>query len=115
MSGHTKGPWTVQRLNHVDGDLWLQIGHFDGAREIGPVAELIGNEHQLPVARLKYLVTPESEQWANAHLIAASPSLLAAAKAVRATCPADPDINPRWNAAWDALIAAIAKAEGTTP
>ncbi len=37
--------------------------------------------------------------------------LLAACRAVRETCPADPDINPRWNAAWDSMIAAIAKAE----
>lgn len=49
---------------------------------------------------------------ANARVMAASRELLDAAKAVRETCPADPDINPRWNAAWDALLAAIAKAEG---
>lgn len=89
-TNHTPGPWTVQQLNHysrsgdeweVDGDLWLQIGHFEGEgderREIGPIAEIIGHESQIGymVARLKYLVTPESEQRANAALIAAAPEL----------------------------------------
>ena len=38
--------------------------------------------------------------------------LLAALKGIHEHCPCDPDINPRWQAAWDAMRAAIAKAEG---
>ncbi len=52
---------------------------------------------------------------ARAHMATCSKhpmhELLEAAKAVRATCPADPDINREWEAAWNALVAAIAKAE----
>lgn len=48
----------------------------------------------------------------TARLIAAAPELLAGAEAVVATCPCDPDINPRWYAAWMSLRAAIAKARG---
>ena len=62
---HTKGPFTVQKLNHAEGDLWLQIGFFDPddrSREIGPVAEL------------KHLITDDDEQRANAELLALAPT-----------------------------------------
>lgn len=73
---HTTGPWVVQQLNHADGDLWLQIGHFRDGVEVGPVADITVPE-AFTVARLRWLVTPEAEQWANARLIAAAPDLLA--------------------------------------
>lgn len=38
--------------------------------------------------------------------------LLAALKGIHEHCPCDPDINPRWLAAWDAMHAAITRAEG---
>jgi hypothetical protein len=44
--------------------------------------------------------------------IAAVPELLAAAIAIRDTCPCDDDITNEFNAAWNLLLAAIAKAEG---
>ncbi len=38
--------------------------------------------------------------------------LLVAAKAVRETCPCDNDITKEFNAAWNLMLAAIAKAGG---
>lgn len=72
----TRGPWCVQKLNHVAGDLWLQIGLPSGW---GPIAGITGDDTAeptfKPVAGMKYLVTPEREQWANARLIATAPAL----------------------------------------
>jgi hypothetical protein len=65
---HTPGPWAVQRLSHARDELWLQVGQASG-REPMPKG---------CVAELKYLVTPEDEQEANAHLMAAAPELLEA-------------------------------------
>ena len=82
MSKHTPGPWEVQRLNHAEGDLWLQIGHRREGRSVGPVCDLPPSGNGLvppswtPVAALKYLVTSPEEQEANALLIAAAPDLL---------------------------------------
>jgi hypothetical protein len=69
LSKFTPGPWETQKLDHVDGELWLQVGWKD-RRGIswGPIAEL------------RNLVTSAEEQWANARLIAAAPELLEAAK-----------------------------------
>lgn len=68
----TARPWTVQKLNHVNGELWLQIGFFDDeGREIGPICELVGGAVKLfrPVAEFQHLVASEAEVTANAQLI----------------------------------------------
>lgn len=52
------------------------------------------------------------EAAANARLIAAAPSMLYALRAIKRTCPTDPDVTREFNAAWGLLEAAIAKAEG---
>lgn len=55
----TQGEWEIQQLNHIDGDLWLQVGYKDpyDKHSWGPVVEI------------KYHVWPEATQWANAHAI----------------------------------------------
>lgn len=53
---HTPLPWEVQKLDHVNGELWLQIGHAGR----GPIAEL------------KYLVASDEQQWSDANLIVAA-------------------------------------------
>jgi hypothetical protein len=98
----TPGPWQVI----VAGSYQVTAPHF-----VGSIADV---REELDVA-------VRSDQWdarrasakANAQLIAAAPDLYAAAVGVREACPCDPDINPRWNAAWDMLCAAIEKAKGT--
>lgn len=42
----------------------------------------------------------------------AAPELLAACRAIQKYCPCDNDITPEFNAAWHAMLAAIANAEG---
>lgn len=56
----------------------------------------------------------EDEREANARLIAATPDLLAALEAMRNVLPGawDCDATEGGKAAWDALLAAIAKATG---
>lgn len=109
-TGHTPGPWEVQKLNHADGDLWLQIGHNGW----GPITGISGDEvkepYCKPVAGMKYLTTSESEQWANARLIAAAPELYQAAKWLVDIWDAE-----HWTNESDTIKAvrnAIAKAEG---
>jgi hypothetical protein len=82
----TPGPWVVHQRNHRDGDLWLDIGYrLPDGTERGPICDITGRRYVEPhacdhrsVAEIKYLVTPEGEQWANARLIAAAPMLLEA-------------------------------------
>lgn len=77
MSKPTPGPWEVQRLNHTDGELWLQIGYRDPSGvSRGPIADVVSKQW-IPAAELQYLVAPETEQWANAHLLAAAPDMFA--------------------------------------
>jgi hypothetical protein len=76
----TPGPWRINQLNHVDGDLWLSIGHHTHEGTDEPEGRWIG-----PVADIQHLVTRESEQWANARLIACAPDLYAALEAARET------------------------------
>lgn len=79
FAGHTQGPWHVIQHNHIDGDLWLGIGWTDkDGRKIGPVCDISSKQDQ--AAELRFLVTPQDEQWANARLIAAAPDLLARAE-----------------------------------
>lgn len=86
MGNHTPGPWVIHRRSHAAGDLWLDIGYrLPDGTERGPVCDITGkmpvDEHARrfrSAAEIKYLVTPEAEQWANARLIAAAPELLAA-------------------------------------
>ncbi len=73
----TPGPWKVIEHNHVTGDLWLSIGYVRDGITRGPVADIVHKPEYLPVAELKYLVTPEAEQRANAALIASAPDLAA--------------------------------------
>lgn len=80
MSKYTPGPWTVHEATHVDGEYWASIGQLTGH---GPITDIVGEEGNHTeyfkiVAGMKHLVTDVDEQKANACLIAAAPSLLAA-------------------------------------
>lgn len=102
MSDHIPGPWEV--CNPAPNSQWntgLTVGAADpkDARRICDVFQWGVDPHTGVTA-------------ANARLIASAPEMLAALKAVRAKCPADPDINADWLAAWQMLEDAIAKAEG---
>lgn len=94
---HTPLPWYVDRK---------RVRHASDARRTPAVAECFMT-HGLGAAG--------EEDAANAAFIVRACNshhdLLAALKAVHEHCPCDKDINPRWNAAWDAMEAAIAKAE----
>lgn len=69
---HTPTPYTIQRLNHAEGETWIQIGFMDDGREIGPLAELVGGavKHYVPawhpVAVMRYLVAPDGQVLASA-------------------------------------------------
>jgi hypothetical protein len=97
-AGYTKGRWTAM----VDSP------RKDGMKRSSMVATSGG--------RMAIDCTESGNTFnqdrANAHLIAAAPDLYEAANAVKDSCPCDPDINPKWEAAWFALKQAIAKAEG---
>lgn len=89
MSGHTPGPWTVEKTDSV-------YGSVDGG----------------PVARVK--LTGNACDAANAALIAAAPELLAALEAMVAHCEVMGHRNGgvEGYAAFDLARAAIAKARG---
>ena len=94
--GHTPGPWRVETL-HLTGE---------------PTAYFVIKDSITSLLRMNGPCAMYSNAEADARLIAAAPDLLQALKAVDATCPCDPDINERFQAAWDMLKAAIARAEG---
>ena len=105
----TGGEWVVQRLTHCDDELWLQIGTADG---FGPIMETSagcaqpreGEEHiqynkrgTQVLGTFRHLVTPNEEQIANAHLLAASKKLFEALEVamdiIKEECR--PDQNPK--------------------
>lgn len=108
---HTPGPWEVVRQFHIADELWLTVNQHADANGM----------HEW-VAEIKYLTTEPERQWANAHLIAAAPDLLAALKAARPHVAASAEAShllqgfSRSETAEDRLLqtvdAAIAKAEG---
>jgi hypothetical protein len=107
MTKHTPGPWVADiRVGcffvHEEGE---ERNCLDGVEDRGVVFQGGRGEQRGGVRWLT------EEQQANARLIAAAPDMLAALKAVREHCPADPDINPAWETAWRQLEGAIAKAE----
>ena len=77
MSGHTEGPWKVERHAHVDGELWLTV--------IGGSWDITSNGASRPgvIADAKYSAMSDEENEANARLIAAAPDLLEALKGLR--------------------------------
>ncbi len=103
MSEVTPGPWSVGAQESKPN--WIEVT-VEGAPDknglcwASPVAVCFGTTNPMVDT-----MAGACHVHANARLIAAAPDLLAAAKAVRAT-------NPRWNEDWDALVAAIDKAEG---
>lgn len=115
-NGFTPGPWEVQKLNHVAGELWLQVGQ----NGLGPIARVRTDVEPMQpgvVAELKCLATDREEQWANAHLIAAAPDLLAACRA--ALTRFSEQNGDVWEEVWianypamRALRDAVARAEG---
>ncbi len=88
---YTPRPWVVSG-SFINGPAGTNM---DKSGDFHSIAEVFG---------------PDSAD--NAKLIAAAPELLAAAKSIQEHCPCDYDINAKWHAAWDAMLAAIAKAEG---
>lgn len=69
MSDFTKGPWSVNRHQHIDDELWLTV--LAGAWDI------TSNSASMPgvVADAKYSAMSDKENLANAHLIAAAPEM----------------------------------------
>jgi hypothetical protein len=101
---HTPGPWTCEEGEVLggDGDVFI--------------AEIVGRGRPCAVEN-------PNEVEANARLMAAAPDLLAAGRKMRAAMsrlalsivlghPVGKDIEEAVNDAQDAMIAAIAKAEG---
>ena len=100
MSGHTKEPWIVvsNEESKFDYDK-LHITTEDRVyRSLVPIAE-VGVDYNEPL---------ESEQQANAILLAAAPDLLAALKEVMS-------VSDRATDEYDRARAAIARAEGRQP
>ncbi len=114
----TPGPWEVYQLNHADNELWLIIGH----EGIGPITELCGQavKEISPVARMRFLITPDEEQRANARLIAAAPRLLEALMDIRAKARFEQEYPTGLHMTCFSLIekaadTAIAETEGRQP
>ena len=86
MANHTPGPWVVHQYPHATGSLWLGIGYrLSDGTERGPICDVVGKQWEVSegeiirhAAEIKYLTTPEGEQWANARLISTAPELMAA-------------------------------------
>jgi hypothetical protein len=101
---HTPGPWvaiddyevSVDAESNIGNEIaaWWVVGNPDvGNGEVAAILHFYGSE--------------EAQADANARLIAAAPELLAAAKELL-NWPHD---GPEPSRLWDALLAAIAKAE----
>ncbi len=92
----TPGPWTATIP-------WGGFGSIEG-----PNGELVfGLSAGMPNER-----QPPDVCEANVRLIAAAPKLLYAARAIKRTCPCDPDATREFNVAWGLLEAALFEAEG---
>jgi hypothetical protein len=99
---HTPGPWVL-----------FEVGGDNGTRPaLCPAAEAT-KQSILTITEEGGTVFAAVLKKEDARLIAAAPELLAAAKAVRDTCPADPDVTAAFLAAWQSLEAAIATATGS--
>lgn len=98
QSQHTPGPWRQGAIREAGMSVPIRSSHY-------AIADVhSGMDEEWP--------EQNPEQQANVRLITAAPDLLAACKAIDEFCPCDPDINPRFDAAWRSMLAAIAKAEG---
>lgn len=103
----TPGQWAYEPIPadaYTDPDMSLARSDLFWIVDTAFAGEVLATVHQVS----------NGDARANARVLAAASDLLAALKAVRETCPADPDINPRWQAAWDAMVGAIARAEGAS-
>ena len=100
MSGHTPGPW--QQRDDMTSEGWVTIiGNVDG--EIDADGCTFHSYDVIAVCEDEYGERLPNVS-ANARLIAAAPELLEACQAVAAS--------GMRNAAYDACVAAIAKARG---
>lgn len=99
---HTPGPWTTGK-NGDDCAPGHAICH-------GPYVIAKVYERGYPIASGGTGWAPESQ--ADAHLIAAAPDLLATLKTLVGLL--NDDLQEEAAAAWDAAVAAIAKAEGAS-
>lgn len=103
----TPGTWLI-----ADSAMALDEGSthaFEIFQDAEPDSAVIDRH---TICYLPFDAKNRTEQRDNALLIAAAPDLLAALKAIKDTCPADPDTTHRFLAAWHLLEAAIAIAEG---
>lgn len=89
---HTPGPWGYV----YDGSSTWSVGPYDDP-QVGSVLTVYDRK--------------DDRARANARLIAAAPDMLTALRAIKASCPTDPDVSADFNAAWGLLEAAIARAE----
>jgi hypothetical protein len=94
---HTPGPWHLLSELDGDGDI-LRICQTHAPSPGFHIALVYGHGGD---------IEHDTERTANAHLIAAAPDLLAAAKAIL-----QPGDNTDSAAAWQALAAAVTKAKG---
>ncbi len=109
MDKHTPGPWELE-LQKTSA-VFTAIGE--------PVAvvggEATGEDVEFVIGRLcDYGEHGVEQTTANAHLVAASPDLLEACKAMAGVVEGFPDMisEPSVKACYDMAVAAIAKAEG---
>lgn len=109
---HTPGPWEIKQTDDIG---WRILGPL----EEGPHTHHLTGMRVLDVSVRQQVIATvhgiDDEDQANAHLIEAAPKLLEACKALRDWCKKEwPPVGSPFDPPTEQLLAAIAKAEGTS-
>lgn len=77
MTTHTAGPWFARDWTHGKTIATIAIGPELMGRGERPVAKTCGRAMGVRKGEARSATEPTAEDWANAHLIAAAPEMLA--------------------------------------